>query len=177
MKKMILAALVLALVLTLMGCGAKAEMKEALDRFMTSLVSGGEDAGYIDSNGEVITGISNDGIAGELMQRVTYKVLGAKDAEVTLEISAPDAVFLVEQAVAGMDTFDADRFLAEMEILLAGEMPMRAFTVNVQMQEVEERWYPVLSSELINALTGGMPEAYAAVQQQIIESLMKGETQ
>ena len=167
----------IALVLMLMGCGAKAEMTDAIDGFFTSLVSGGGDSRYIDTNGEMIAGMANTGLAGELMQCVTYKVLKVKDATVTLAVTAPDAAVLLEQAVEGMETFNADLFMAEMESLLAGDVPMRIFTVEVQMQEMEGKWYPTLSSELISALTGGMPEAYAVVQQKIIDNLMKGGAQ
>lgn len=174
MKKIILSALVLALVLVLPGCGRDSAVTGGMDNFMTAWISGGADAQFIESDGELVTGIANTGLAGAMMQKVTYTVRDAEGGTLTLEITAPDAAAILEQAVEGMDTFIAEAFQTEMEELLEGDVPIRTFTVEVEMGEAEGQWYPILSAELVNALTGGLPEAYAAAQQQIFDSLMEG---
>lgn len=174
MKKWMRISLLLALVLVLTGCGRDSAVTKGMDNFMTAWISGGADAQFMDSDGELVTGIANTGLAGAMMQKVTYAVRDAEDGTLTLEITAPDAAAVLEQAVAGMDTFSAEVFQTEMEELLEGEVPLRTFTVEVEMGEADGTWYPILSAEMVNALTGGLPEAYAAAQQQIFDSLMEG---
>ena len=174
MKKYKLSALLLALILMLAGCGNSSDMREGMDHFMVSWSSGGEDAQFIGSGGELITGVHNEGLAALLMRKVEYKVCDIKDDTVILEIAAPDVAAMLEQAVASMDSFDADGFQSNMEALLEENVATRIFTVEVQMQEVDGKWYPILSAELVNAVTGGLAEAYATTQQLIIDSMIKG---
>ena len=57
---------------------------------------------------------------------------------------------------------------------LEGGAPSSGFTVEVELQQVDDSWYLIPSAELSNAMTGGILQAYMDQVQQIQSELMGG---
>lgn len=153
--------------------------EEALEEALQAL-TGGESSGYA-----VILGADgypsvpqNTGIAQLLSSYVTFDIedfSSKKDtATASIEISAPDAPQLLKQAVAQLETVDADSLSAQLQPLLEQGPPMIDYVVEVQLVQVDKTWCVVPSFELSNALTGGLTQAYMDAQQNLLSQLLEG---
>jgi hypothetical protein len=98
-------------------------------------------------------------------------------ATARLRITAPDAVALVTQAVSGMDSLDEALLTQNMEQLLSGSFATVAFSVEVQLVQVEGTWCLVPNDQWSDAITGGLISRYAQLQLAILEALAGGADQ
>ncbi len=98
-------------------------------------------------------------------------------ATARLRITAPDAVVLVTQAVSGMDSLDEALLTQNMEQLLSGSFATVAFSVEVQLVQVEGTWCLVPNDQWSDAITGGLISRYAQLQLAILEALAGGADQ
>lgn len=186
MKKRILSGIVLILAMILFaGCipneeAGAATPEDALAAAMTAMTADTQSGQkiFLGSDGQPIAPAANEGLALEISRLVTYSVTSVETdgdtATAQLEITAPDAAQLVKDALAGMETFDAEAFTVALEALLADEPAMKTFTVTVKLTRIDGAWYVLSNAEYANAITGGLVEAYNTVRQNIIDGLQKG---
>lgn len=163
---------VLLVALSFSGCASTPAAKDTLQDTLTALVSGdGQNVSVLAPNGTPVTGIQSSGIAQIITGKVTFQIISVsekgKTATATLSICAPDAVALMRQALADMDVYDAERFTANMSALLEGDIPTVSYEVEVTMQYVDGQWCLVPNNELSNALSGGLLQEQARLEQAI----------
>ena len=126
MKKLIL---LLAVLLLLAGCTQKDDKKnhdpadEVLEQSLEALVSGEGDTMILAADGTAVAMEKPTGMAGIITGQIRFDVdsveVDGEKAEAEVSITAPDAVKLVQDALAGMTEFDEAAFLEKMEQLAA----------------------------------------------------------
>lgn len=182
MKKIILLMAILALLCA--GCTPYSELvpETPLDVVEVAMyvVSGGSSPEHLvlGPNGEPAVLSAPTGIGALISQQLSYEVVSLTEngdtATAVLNITSPDAVSLVYQALDGMQTYDEEAFVAQMERLLSDAPPTKVFQVNVELVKVDGTWCIQVNEEFSNAVTGGLIAEYSAVQQRILEAYLKG---
>ncbi len=190
MKRFII-FLTLLLLCSMAGCesgldgtqaAVKLEPREALEEALKGLTgqSSGEFAVLLGADGTPVVP-ENSGIAKLLSSYVTFEIQelssGEDSATATVDITAPDAVALIQQLIGSVDVTDAEALYASMEALLQQEVPMVSSTVEIMLQKAEDSWCVVPDFALSNAITGGLTQAYQALQQAILDQLQGGDAQ
>lgn len=185
MKNVRILGLLLALVM-LCGCGRDAKPKPAskktlektVSTAMAALTVGEEDTPvFLGVDGEPVALHGNSGIAGKISASTTYEVVSVEglgdSGTVVLDITTADAVTLVYDAIEGMEKFDEEQFLANLERLLP-DAKTKTFRVEVELRQVDGQWLVVMNAQLSNAITGGLLDEYNALQQKMLEGAAKG---
>ena len=142
-----------------------------VERMLEALVSGegDEEVLVLAADGSVTELSGSDEISAALLAQVEYEVLStAQDNDVVtaqLAITAPDISAMVDTVLEGMDTYASDIFVDRLLSLARSEdLPTRDFEVSVELRYLQGQWAIVPGAEFINAMTGGLYEAYAANQ-------------
>ena len=183
MKRLFLCSLVLALLLCA-GCTPYSEIVpqtplEVLEIGMYVLTGGkNPEPMIIGADGTPSPLSAPTGLAAEISKQMTYEVVtmveSGDTAAAVMNITVPDAVALMYQALDGMETYDEEAFVAAYEKLLANAPLTKTFTVDVQLQKVDGKWCMVMNDALSNALTGGLMAEYNKIQQAILDKMTEG---
>lgn len=185
MKRGIMTGIILILVLCLCaGCTPYSELvpktpRDVLDVAMYVL-TGGESAQplLLGTNGKPVAMSAPTGLAKLIAEKVSYEVVSITEegdsATAMLNITAPDAVPLVYQALEGMESFDEEAFTEAMQAQLEDDPATVNYNVQVQLQRVDGTWCMVSNAEFSNAITGGLMNKYNEVQQAIYDAFVKG---
>lgn len=182
MKKRIIACVVLALLLC--GCTPYSELvpetPQDLMEVMEYVLAGGESHQplIMGSEGTPVYLATPTGLAGVISSKVQLEVASVTEsgetATAVLNITAPDAVALVHQAIEGMQTYDEAVFTENMEKLLGEEYATKVFTVEVELRKVNGTWCMVTNEAFSDAITGGLVSSYTEIQQTIFDAFVKG---
>lgn len=183
MKRVFALLLAALLVLSLAGCQVeetrrkkKTESAEdALQDSLEALAEGG--TMMLAPDGSAVGMNPATGVASCITGALEFEIRSVKErsssATAELEISAPDAVALVQQALEDMETFDEAVFLEKLE-QLAENAEKKTFSVTVELTLADDCWCIIPNAEFSNAITGGLTGEYAAVRQSILDALTKG---
>ncbi len=177
----------LLLVLTMLfGCGRDAKPKPASKKDLEKTVTAAmgaltvgdvDEAVFLGVDGEPVSLSGNSGIAGQISAVTTYEVVSVegegKSGKAVLDITTADAVALVYGAIEGMDTFDQEQFLSNLENMLPNAQT-KTFRVEVELRQVDGQWLVVMNAQLSNAITGGLLDEYNTLQQKMLEAMAKG---
>lgn len=185
MKNVRMIGLLLA-VFMLCGCvgaakprpASREELEKTLSTAMAALTVGETDSPvFLGVDGEPVSLAGHGGIAGKIAASTTYEVVSAegqgKSGTAVLEITTADAVSLVYDAIEGMERFDEEQFLSNLENLIP-QAKTRTFRVEVQLRQVDGKWLIVMNAQLGNAITGGLLDEYNTLQQKMLERVEKG---
>lgn len=117
------------------------------------------------------------GLADMITSKIKYSLLSMEIMEdkavATLEIEAPDALAVVQQALKDMETYDEAAFLERMATLLEGNLETIKHTVEVEMVRVEDHWCMITNPQFSDAITGGLISRYLELQEAIMDALKK----
>lgn len=182
MKKMMIIAVVLALLCA--GCTPYSEVVPETPQDVVEIgmyvITGGTnpESMVIGADGTPSPLRAPTGLAAKISEQLSYEVVSITEtgdtATAVLNITAPDAVSLMYQALDGMETYDEAAFVEAFDKLLANAPATKTFTVDVQMQKTDGKWCMVMNDALSNALTGGLMAEYNTVRQAILDKLMEG---
>ena len=185
----IAAVLVLALVAILVLPGLFAETENpkkgrkaenALKLTMECLITGEEiqEAVLLGIDGMPVTVSPGKGLAALISAKMEYEIVsvdtGDETGTASLQIVSPDAMALVEQALAGMESYDAALFQETMAQLLEGRVAMQEYTVEMELVKVDGDWCVVTNAQFSDAITGGLVSRYDQLQQKILEAVAGG---
>ena len=185
----IAAVLVLALVAILVLPGLFAEpstpkkgrkAETALEVILECLIGGQEsrEAVLLGIDGMPVAVSPSKGLAALLTAKMEYEILsvdtGDETGTASLQIVSPDAMALVEQALAGMESYDAALFQETMAQLLEGQVAMQEYTVEMELVKVDGDWCVVTNAQFSDAITGGLVSRYDQLQQKILEAVAGG---
>lgn len=183
MKRLVILCLALALILCA-GCTPYSEIvpqtpQDVLQIGMYVLTGGkNPESMIIGADGTPSALRAPTGLAAGISQQMTYEVVSLTEsgetAAAVLNVTVPDAVALMYQALDGMETYDEAAFVEAFEKLLDNAPATKTFTVDVQLQKVDGKWCMVMNDALSNALTGGLMAEYNTVRQAILDKLMEG---
>lgn len=158
------------------GSNAEETVRLALD----GIISGGtEEPVLLGITGEPVPVSQATGVAALISAKLEYEILSVQTQEdsglAQLRIKAPDAVALIQTAIAGMEQFDEAQLLTQVEQLLKQEYATVEYSVEVELAKVEKTWCVVTNEAFSDAVTGGLISRYAQVQQAIMDALAGGE--
>lgn len=158
------------------GSNAEETVRLALD----GIISGGtEQPVLLGITGEPVPVSQATGVAGLISAKLEYEILSVQTQEASglaqLRITAPDAVVLIQTAIAGMEQFDEAQLLTQVEQLLKQEYATVEYSVEVELAKVEKTWCVVTNEAFSDAITGGLISRYTQVQQTIMDALAGGE--
>lgn len=177
--------LCLALALSIAGCAEDGsddrddsirdkapDPSESFEAVEEALSDGRGDIPILGADGEVVEGFENTGLAALITEYVTLD-LGEPEVEgdsafVDAIVTAPDMEKVLREA-------DMAAALAERLPELLKSAPERDFEVQLELRLLDGQWCLVASSELSNALSGGLVEMRAELLRQALEELKKGE--
>lgn len=165
----------------LSGCGQKTEKaEEALERALLALTEGeGQDVPLLGADGTPVTGFENQGLAREICVQLSWEIKEVSEedgeAEIVVEIAAPDMPSIVREVLDGMEEYDQELFQERMKEALQDGPPSVSFTVELRMRYEDDTWYLIPDAQLGNAITGGLLRDYADQVQRIREDLGGGE--
>lgn len=181
MKKLIFLFLVLAVLCA--GCTPYSELvpqtpQDVLDVAMYVVAGGTSPEPLILGPDGTPTALrAPTGLGALISEKITYEVVSLTEngdtAAAALNITAPDAVSLVYQALEGMEVYDEEAFTANMESLLA-DAPTKVFSVELELVRIDGTWCMKVNEDFSNAITGGLMAEYNAVQQAILDKLTEG---
>ena len=191
MKRMCCLLLALAAVCVLAGCNKEVtdsgkeetvrvvRADETLELCMDAVVSGEMGTGMVlGTDGKPAALTPPDGLAGAICRQVEYRVVSLEEsgdqATAILEITAPDAVPLLYEALAGMESYDEAVFTQRFGDLLENDPATKVFTVTVELRLVDSQWCLVPNSQFSNAITGGLMDEYEAVRQSVVDAMTEG---
>ena len=185
----IAAVLVLALVAILVLPGLFAEpstpkkgrkAETALELILECLIDGQEsqEAVLLGIDGMPVAVSPSKGLAALITAKMEYEILSVdtedENGTARVQILAPDALALVEQALADMARYDATLFQENMAQLLEGDVAMLEYTVELELVKVEGDWCVVTNAQFSDAITGGLVSRYDQLQQKILEAMAGG---
>lgn len=158
------------------GSNAEETVRLALD----GIISGGtEQPVLLGITGEPVPVSPATGVAGLISAKLEYEILSVQTQETSglaqLRITAPDAVVLIQTAIAAMEQFDEAQLLTQVEQLLKQEYATVEYSVEVELAKVEKTWCVVTNEAFSDAITGGLISRYTQVQQTIMDALAGGE--
>lgn len=182
MKKTVIVCVVLALLLV--GCTPYSELVPETPQDLLDIVeyvlAGGESYQplIMGTEGTPVYLSTPTGLAGVISSKVQMEAVSVTEsgetAKAVLNITAPDAVALVHQAIEGMETYDEAVFTGNMGTLLGKEHATKVFTVEVELRKVDGAWCMVTNEAFSDAITGGLMSSYNEVQQAIFDAFVKG---
>ncbi len=144
-------------------------------------LSGGDsgEIAVLGVDGEAEEGFSTSGYASLIMSRVTVDTgrveQDGESAFTDAKISAPDMEQVLWDAIEGLTPEDdMEAALAQRLPELIDSAPLKEFEVRLELRYVDGQWCLVSSTELANAITGGLIDARAEVVRQALEGLEGG---
>lgn len=154
--------------------------EETVEILMEGVISGGtEEPVLLGADGTPVPVSDSSGIAGLVSAQLKYEIVSVETEDeagtAQLQITAPDTVALVKQALEGMESYDEALLLERMEQLLQGDFATAEYSVEVALVKVEENWCIVTNLEFSDAITGGLVSRYLELQLAIMEALAGGE--
>lgn len=118
-----------------------------------------------------------DKIAKKIKSKVEFEVTEIETDEeqgtAKIKITAPNAVKILKQIADSMKEEDFELLYSEFEKALdEKEVPTKEFIVQSELKLIDDTWVLIPNSELNNAYSGGLNEAYFAIGKQKVQLLL-----
>ena len=183
MKKRILALLAVILVLSLAACSGKnsGPLKALDDEHAEKVTNDLEvfESGSISDISERIfhlpadaytEGTSSDGIIADLFTKAKAKVSAVDETTVTYTIVSPDISDFFTACADELDAITTSEELGQAILAYAETAPQKEYTVSVSYTITEESIDVAYDNpDFINAMTGGLLDAYSALYDQYLD--------
>lgn len=138
----------------------RADLETTL-KAMTS--PGGGETAYL--WGEEVSGAaqgeSEDTALSQVRSRTEFEIISVEADQAELRIISPDVMKMMETCIASGEVSDGSQIPEMIKEAMTGEFPAKEYIVQVELRELDGHSYLVPNSELENALSGGVYEAYS----------------
>lgn len=124
---------------------------------------GGGETAYL--WGEEVSGAaqgeSEDTALSQVRSRTEFEIISVEADQAELRIISPDVMKMMETCIASGEVSDGSQIPEMIKEAMTGEFPAKEYIVQVELRELDGHSYLVPNSELENALSGGVYEAYS----------------
>lgn len=182
-RTIVLLMLVTAILLSMAGCTTdkgnstngldktqKAEVENDLEIFSDGNISEITTTIFGDSSDDVVTDDSSEGIIATLFANAEASVSATDESTITYTITAPDISDFFQAKEDELDAITTSEELGQAILEYAKTAPQKEYTVSLDYSTSETGIVVSYDDpEFINAMTGGLLDAYAALYEQYLE--------
>ena len=186
MKRILIMIIGLGVMLSCYGCSNdKKDVENDLAKTLEDLKTGhvDEDSLFaqqdvldLDVSTEKIQNENADKVVEKIKSKIKYDItdseIDEEQAIAEIKITAPDSYKILENITSTMKEEDVDKLLSEFAKALDKEVPTKEFTVQAELKLINGSWELIPNSELSNAYSGGLNEAYFVIGKQKVEALI-----
>ena len=179
MKKVLLVACCFCLVISLSGCGGSSSIKKDVSFSLNAVINGDIDDGYIysiDLEGKSIPLLGDDALIRKICNNASFKVTkieqqGDEEATATIKIKSPDILQMMSLIAESGEVKDVNELLSALETNLDSKFSTKEYLVDISLVLIDEHWFIIPNSELVNALSGGLVKEYLILERQMVDQL------
>ena len=166
-KLLIIFSTVLLLVLS--GCGNEKEIRNDVENTLNEIIapSGNNDI-YIYQADISQVDTNSDTTLAHIRSRVTYEIRDISNDKVSILFTTPDTMAILNDAVENGAT-DIDELLKSVESSLQENFQTCEYEVELGLKELNAHWYIVPNTQLENALSGGLLDAYSQIIMEYVD--------
>ena len=183
MKKALYLVFCLYVFLSVSACSMDNTIKKDVSSSLDAIKSGNSDEGYIynvDLTGNRIQLIGEDALIRKICSKTTYSISkiekqGKEKATATIIIISPDIIQMMGSIMEKNKVEDVNQLLSYLESELDSKFLSKEYSVKLSLLLINEHWFIVPNSELVNAFSGGVLKHYSIIERQMVEQLMRGE--